>query len=60
MPKEAPEWQAHLASGYDGAMTAQCGRLLAEIVADSDRRQAILADPRDLHRELFASFTPAG
>ena len=60
MPKEAPEWQAHLASGYDGAMTARCGRLLAEIVAESDRRQAILADPRDLHRELFASFTPAG
>ena len=28
--------------------------------AESDRRQAILADPRDLHRELFASFTPAG
>ena len=52
MPKEAPEWQAHLASGYDGAMTARCGRLLAEIVADPDRRQAILADPRDLHREL--------
>ena len=25
-----------------------------------DRRQAILADPRDLHRELFAGFTPTG
>ena len=24
MPKEAPEWQAHLASGYDGAMSARC------------------------------------
>ena len=59
MPKEAPEWQAHHASGYDGAMTARCDRLLAEIVADSGRRQAILADPRDLHRELFDSFTPA-
>ena len=58
MPKEAPEWQAHLASGYDGAMTARCDRLLAEIVADPGRRQAILADPRDLHRELFAGFTP--
>ena len=58
MPKPAPGWQAHTASGYDGAMTARCDRLLAEIVADPGRRQAILADPRDLHRELFASFTP--
>lgn len=60
MPKEAPEWQAHTASGYDGAMTARCDRLLAEIVTDAARRQAILADPRDLHLELFASFTPTG
>ena len=59
MPKEAPEWQAHLASGYDGAMTAQCDWLLAEIIADPGRRKAIMADPRDLHRELFAGFTPA-
>ena len=27
---------------------------------DPDRRQAILADSRDLHRELFAGFTAAG
>ena len=60
MPKEAPDWQAHNASGYDRAMTAMCDRLLAEIVADPGRRQAILVDPRDLHRELFAGFTPAG
>ena len=59
MPKEAPEWQAHLARGYDGAMTARCDGLLAEIVADPGRRKAIMADPRDLHRELFASFTLA-
>ena len=59
MPKEAPGWQAHLTSGYDGAMTARCERLLAEIVADPGRREAIMADPRDLHRERFASFTPA-
>ena len=58
MPKPALRWQAHIASGYDGAMTERCDRLLAEIVADPGRRQAILADPRDLHRELFASFTP--
>lgn len=58
MPKEAPGWQAHLASGYDGAMTERCERLLAEIVADPGRRKAIMADPRNLHRELFAGFTP--
>ncbi len=39
-------------------MTARCGPLLAEIIADVGRRQAILADPRDLHRELFACFAP--
>lgn len=60
MPKGAPEWQAHTASGYDGAMTVRCDRLLAEIVADPGRRQAIKADPRELHRELFVGFTPAG
>ena len=59
MPKEAPGWQAHLASGYDGTMTARCDRLLVEIVADTGRRKAIMADPRDLHRELFADFAPA-
>lgn len=60
MPKKAPEWQAHAARGYDGAMTARCDQLLADIVADSGHRKAILADPRDLHRELFVDFTPAG
>ena len=59
MPKEAPGWSAHLASGYDDAMTALCDRLLAGIVADPGRRKVIVADPRDLHRELFASFRPA-
>ena len=47
MPKEAPEWRARLANGYDGAMTAGCDRLLAEIGGDTGRRQAILADPLD-------------
>ena len=59
MPKEAPEWQAHLAGGYDGAMNVRCDRLLGEIFADARCRKAIMADPRDLHRELVASFTPA-
>jgi len=45
-----PRWQAHSASDYDRVMGARCGELLTKIVADADRRQAILADPRDLHR----------
>ena len=60
MPKEPPGWEARNSSGYDGTMTSRCDRLLGEIVADPARRKAILADPRDLHRELFAGFTPAG
>ena len=58
MPNEAPAWQAHLVSGYDDAMIERCDRLLAEIVANPGRRKGIMANPRDLHRELFASFTP--
>jgi fido (protein-threonine AMPylation protein) len=54
-----PRWQAHSASNYDRVMGARCGELLTKIVADADRRQAILADPRDLHRELFAPFAPS-
>ena len=51
-------WQAHTATDYDAAMSARCAQLLAEILVDRLRRQAILADPRDLHRELFAPFAP--
>jgi hypothetical protein len=54
-----PRWQAHSASDYDRVMGARCGELLTKFVADADRRQAILADPRDLHRELFAPFAPS-
>jgi hypothetical protein len=39
-------------------MSARCTSLLTDIVANPARRQAIFRDPRDLHRELFASFTP--
>lgn len=53
-----PSWQAHNASDYDSTMMTRCSTLLAEIIADPARRQAILSDPRDLHRELFASFAP--
>lgn len=60
MTSPPPSWQAHLAAEYDAVMTARCSVLLAEILSDPARRRAIIADPRDLHRELFASFTPPG
>lgn len=60
MGSSPPIWQAHSAAGYDCTMKAQCGILLDEIVADASRRRAVLAKPRDLHRELFAAFTPLG
>lgn len=53
-------WQAHTAPGYDSVMATCCSALLDEIVSDPSRRRAILADPRDLHRELFAPFVPPG
>lgn len=59
MTKHPPRWQAHATKDYDAAMSARCGQLLTEIVADPHRRQAILADPLDLHRELFAPFAPS-
>ena len=58
MTTSPPPWQAHDSADYDSTMADQCSMLLAEIIADPARRQAILADPRDLHRTLFASFAP--
>lgn len=58
MTSSPPLWQAHGAPAYDSTMTTRCTALLAEIGADPKRRQAIFSDPRDLHRELFASFAP--
>ena len=58
MTSSPPPWQAHNAADYDSTMTARCSSLLTEIIADPERRQAILSDPCDLHRELFASFAP--
>lgn len=60
MSAPPPKWQAHTVPGYDAAMTSNCLRLQREIVADASRRQAVLLDPRDLHRELFGTFTPPG
>jgi hypothetical protein len=60
MAKLPPTWQAHHAANYDSAMTARCTALLAQIISDPARRRDILADPRNLHRELFASFAPPG
>jgi hypothetical protein len=60
MPKPPPPWQAHDAGNYDSEMTVRCGALLGEIISDPARRRGILVDPRNLHRELFAPFAPAG
>lgn len=58
MPSSPPQWQAHDAAGFDATMDVRCAALLSDIKGDRPRRRAILADPRDLHRELFASFAP--
>lgn len=60
MAKSPPPWQAHNAANYDSDMTTRCSALLGEIVSDLARRRGILADPRNLHRELFAPFAPPG
>lgn len=60
MTSSPPLWQAHAAPAYDSTMTTRSAVLLADIIANPKRRQAILSDPRDLHHELFASFAPPG
>jgi fido (protein-threonine AMPylation protein) len=55
-----PPWQAHSAPDYDKKMEIRCDALLADITTSQTRRRNILADPRDLHRELFADFAPPG
>jgi hypothetical protein len=60
MTSSPPLWQAHAAPAYDSTMTTRCVVLLADIIANPKRRQAIFSDPRDLHHELFASFAPPG
>ena len=47
MPKEAAEWRAHLASGYDGAMTVRCDHLLAVALKNFGR-----APEDEEHEEL--------
>ncbi len=56
----APEWQAYVMPNYDAAMTQACMALQQRILIDPAYRSSILADPRDLHRALFAGFTPPG
>lgn len=56
----APEWQAYAMPDYDAAMTRACAELQQRILADPTYRMSILTDPRDLHRALFAEFTPSG
>jgi hypothetical protein len=50
----------HACGRYDSTMIARCGALLGEITCDPVLRREILADPRHLHRELFAPFAPPG
>ncbi|OQW70909.1 MAG: hypothetical protein BVN33_16880 [Proteobacteria bacterium ST_bin13] len=56
----APEWQAYTMPNFDAAMTPACWELHRRILADSAYRSSILADPRALHRHLFAELTPPG
>ncbi|MCZ4343444.1 hypothetical protein O4H52_17665, partial [Sphingomonadaceae bacterium G21617-S1] len=58
--RAAPEWQAYTMPNYDAAMTRACTELQKRILADPAYRSSILTDPRDLHRALFAEFTPHG
>jgi len=58
MSSSPPKWQAHRSADFDVLMAERCSALLNRIVLDPASRAAILADPRDLHRELFAPFTP--
>ena len=55
-----PEWQAYTMPDYDAVMTRGCADLQRRILFDAAYRSSILADPRDLHRTLFAEFTPPG
>lgn len=56
----APEWQAYTMPNYDAAMTQACTDLQRRVLVDAAYRASILTDPRDLHRSLFAEFTPPG
>jgi fido (protein-threonine AMPylation protein) len=60
MAKLPPTWQAHHAANYDSAMTSRCGALLEQIISNPARRREIIANPRNLHCELFTSFAPPG
>ncbi len=55
---ELPHWQACEAPDYDMIMAERCAVLAARIRTDSPFRLALLADPRDCHRDLFQSLTP--
>lgn len=56
----APEWQAYAMPNYDAVMTEGCAAIQRRILTEPAYRTSVLTDPRDLHRSLFAHFTPAG
>lgn len=55
-----PEWQAYTMPNYDSEMTRTCAEVQQRILVDAAFRSSMMVDPRDLHRTLFANFTPAG
>lgn len=56
----APEWQAYTMPDYDAVMKRACTALQERILVDAAYRSSILTDSRELHRTLFAEFTPRG
>lgn len=60
MTNVPPHWQAHTARGYEQKMATRCTSLMSEILACATFREHILTDPRIVHTDLFAEFTPPG
>lgn len=54
-----PEWHPLQDPTYDAVMTEANAVLLRELTEDPVLRAAILADPRVIHRRLYAPFAPA-
>lgn len=57
---EMVSWQPHEHPGYDAAMRSKADEILSRFRSDARYRRETLRDPRSLHDELFAPFTPDG
>lgn len=53
-------WKPHEAADYDAIMEEACTALSGRIQTDAPFRSALLHDPRNCHRDLFARFAPEG